>query len=353
MRKSDTVPEPKDLLARIIGIPVTGVLGGILGHESMGDTSVPVFLLNSVIIAFIIWQGNRWMVLRMRNWFPAYSDTPKRIAAQFTIGLAGSFIVLAGYCYTFSVLIMDITPENDSMWWGSIFISLGMTVFISVIYECVYFFSMWKTSIVEAEELKRQQVISQFETLKSQVNPHFLFNSLNTLSGLIEENPERAVNFVQELSKVYRHILNTRDKDTISLEEEMRFLHSYLFLLKMRFGDNLITEIQVDNKLNNMQLPALAVQQLVENAIKHNVIATGRQLYLTITTGSDAHLNGEAEQDKLTVENNIQKKISVEPSSGFGLESIRHRFHLLGGSDIQVTENERMFRVSIPLLQPA
>jgi LytS/YehU family sensor histidine kinase len=239
---------------------------------------------------------------------------------------------------------MGTTPQNDSRWWSGIFISLGMTVFISVIYECVYFFSMWKTSIVEAEEFKRQQVISQFETLKSQVNPHFLFNSLNTLSGLIEENPERAVDFVQELSKVYRHILNTRDKDTISLEEEMKFLRSYLFLLKMRFGDNLVTEIRVDDQLKNMQLPALAVQQLVENAIKHNVIATGKELYLTITTGADG---------KLTVENNIQKKVSVEPSSGFGLESIRHRFHLLGGSDILVTENESMFRVSIPLLQPA
>jgi len=344
MSKSGTVPEPKDLLARIIGIPVTGILGGVLSHSSLEEVSLPVFLANSVIIAFIIWQGNRWMVMRMRNWFPAFSDTPKRIAAQFTFGLAGSFIVLTGYCYAFSVLIMGLAPLNDSAWWSGVFVSLGMTVFISVIYECVYFFSMWKTTIVEAEELKRQQVISQFETLKSQVNPHFLFNSLNTLSGLIEENPERAVNFVQELSKVYRHILNTRDKDTISLEEEMNFLQSYLFLLKMRFGDNLVTEIRVDEKLKNMQLPALAVQQLVENAIKHNVIATGKQLRLMITTDAEG---------KLTVENNIQKKTSVEPSSGFGLESIRHRFHLLGGSDIQVIENERMFRVSIPLLQPS
>lgn len=343
MSKSGNIPEPKDLWARIIGIPIAGMIGGALSHNPEEHIAWPVFVLNSVIIAFIIWQGNRWMVMRLRNRFPAYSDTPKRIAAQFTLSIAGTVIVLIGYCSAFSLVILGHLPETDILLSG-VLIGLTLTVLISIIYECVYFFSMWKTTIIEAEELKRQQVLSQFETLKSQVNPHFLFNSLNTLAGLIEETPERAVDFVQELSKVYRHILNTRDKDTISLEEEMNFLRSYLFLLKMRFGDNLVTEIRVDEKLRNMQLPALAVQQLVENAIKHNVIATGKQLYLTITTDA----NG-----KLTVENNLQKKISVEPSSGFGLNSIRHRFHLLGGSDIQITENERVFRVSIPLLQPA
>lgn len=283
------------------------------------------------------------MVIRFRNWFPTYSETPKRIATQFTLGIAGTLLILTGYCYTFSLMVLHRAPESGVLF-TNVLIGLSLTILISTIYECVYFFSMWKTTIVEAEELKRQQVLSQFETLKSQVNPHFLFNSLNTLSGLIEENPERAVNFVHELSRVYRHILNTSDRETISLDEEIRFLQSYLFLLKVRFGDNLITHIQIPESHGRMQVPALTVQQLVENAIKHNVIAAGKELYLKITSD---------QQHQLIVENNLQRKVSVEPSSGFGLASIRHRFHLLGASDIQVTENNGVFRVSIPLLQPA
>lgn len=341
--KTTNVAEPNDLLARVIGIPIAGLIGGIASYAGAEGTSKWIYFLNSLIITFIIWQSNRWMVMRMRNWFPTYNETLKRIAAQFTIGIAGSTIVMLGYCYVFNYITFKQQPEA-SILFTNLIVGLSLTVFVSIIYECVYFFSMWKTTIVEAEELKRQQLISQFETLKSQVNPHFLFNSLNTLSGLIEENPERAVDFVQELSKVYRHILNTRDKDTISLEEEMKFLQSYLFLLKMRFGNNLITEIRIDDRLKTMQLPALALQQLVENAIKHNVIASGKELYLTITTD---------DRGNLIVENNLQKKHSVEPSSGFGLESIRNRFHLLGSNAVTVNENATTFRVSIPLLQPA
>lgn len=337
------VPEPNDLLSRIIGMPVAGFIGGLVSYNSVEGASKWAFFLNSLIITIIIWQSNRWMVMRMRHWLPSYEQTVKRIIAQFTIGISGSTVVLVGYCYVYNYIVNKSQPPIDIVV-GSVIVGLTLTIVVSIIYECAYFFSMWKTTIIEAEELKRQQVISQFETLKSQVNPHFLFNSLNTLSGLIEENPERAVDFVQELSKVYRHILNTRDKDTISLADEMKFLQSYLFLLKMRFGNNLVTDIRIDEKLKAMQLPTLALQQLVENAIKHNVIANGRVLFLTITTDHNGNL---------VVENNLQKKTSTEPSSGFGLDSIRNRFRLLGSTEMTVNENETSFRVSIPLLQPA
>jgi len=341
--KKVSIREPNDLVARIIGIPVTGIIGGLVSYNSGEDDSKWIYFLNSTFISFIIWQSNRWMVLRMRNWFPAFDQTVKRIAAQFTLGLGGSALVMVSYCYVFNYITFHRQPEAG-IFLTSLVVGLSLTVFVSIIYECVYFFSMWKTSIVESEELKRQQLISQYETLKSQVNPHFLFNSLNTLAGLIEEKPHRAVDFVQELSKVYRHILNTRDKDTISLDEEMKFLQSYLFLLKMRFGDNLITEIHIEEHLKSKQLPTLALQQLVENAIKHNVIASGRELRLTITTDSS---------ENLVVENNLQRKLSVEPSSGFGLESIRNRFHLLGSNAVRVSEDSHSFRVTIPLLQPS
>jgi LytS/YehU family sensor histidine kinase len=149
------------------------------------------------------------------------------------------------------------------------------------------------------------------------------------------------VEYVHQLSKVYRHILQSSDKETISLREEMNFLKSYIFLLKMRFGENLITEISIDDHLQDALVPALAVQQLVENAIKHNIISTSQPLHLKVSTDSSG---------RLTVVNNLQKKMSVEHSSGFGLSSLQHRFHLLGADAVNVVETESQFRVTIPLL---
>lgn len=332
--------EPNDFWFRVIGIPVTGIIGGLASAVQSPDISLTVLVLNSVLLTALIWEANRWMVIRMRNRFPSYEQTVKRIAAQFAVSLAGSSLILVAYCVLFGMIFMSTGPTTAALI-GNLITGLTFTIIISVIYECVYFFSMWKQSIVEAEELKRQQVLSQYEALKSQVNPHFLFNSLNTLAGLIEEDQTRAVEYVQQLSKVYRHILQSSDKETISLKEEMNFLRSYIFLLKMRFGENLITEISIDEKLNNALVPALAVQQLVENAIKHNIISTSQPLHLTVSADSSG---------RLSVVNNLQKKMSFEQSSGFGLSSLRHRFHLLGSDDVRVEETEATFRVTIPLL---
>jgi two-component system LytT family sensor kinase len=340
MNKNCCDTEPNDFWFRVIGIPATGILGGFTSLIQTPEISLPVLILNSLLITGIIWEANRWMVIRMRNRFPSYEQTVKRIAAQFTLSIVGSSLILIAYCNVFGLLFVNGGPNTTALI-TNLITGLTFTILISIIYECVYFFSMWKQSIVESEELKRQQVLSQYEALKSQVNPHFLFNSLNTLTGLIEDDQSKAVEYVHQLSKVYRHILQSSDKETISLREEMNFLKSYIFLLKMRFGENLITEISIDDHLQDALVPALAVQQLVENAIKHNIISTSQPLHLKVSTDSSG---------RLTVVNNLQKKMSVEHSSGFGLSSLQHRFHLLGADAVNVVETESQFRVTIPLL---
>jgi two-component system, LytTR family, sensor kinase len=172
------------------------------------------------------------------------------------------------------------------------------------------------------------------------VNPHFLFNNLNTLVSLIPEDPQQAMAFVQQLSKVYRHILEVKDEKSIPLKDELDVLQAYAFLLKTRFGNNLIIDIAVpDEKLKNNIVP-LSLQLLMENAIKHNIVSLDRPLKIDVYA-----VNGS-----LVVRNNLQKKKQLTESTGIGLDNIRNRYKLLGDKQVMVSESDTSFSVSIPLI---
>lgn len=188
--------------------------------------------------------------------------------------------------------------------------------------------------------LQEENIISQFETLKSQVNPHFLFNSLNVLSSLIFVDQNKAAKFVRQLSKVYRYVLEYKDKDTISLKDELPFIESYIFLLKTRFDKNLTIDINIGNEYYQKKIAPMVIQLLVENAIKHNIISTQKPLSIEI------FIEGEY----LVISNNLQVKSSREISSKTGLDNIRKRYEYLTNLKVIIEENSGYFRVKIPLL---
>jgi LytS/YehU family sensor histidine kinase len=190
--------------------------------------------------------------------------------------------------------------------------------------------------------LQEENIISQFETLKSQVNPHFLFNSLNVLSSLIFIDQEKAARFVRQLSRVYRYVLDHKDLDTISLKEELPFIESYIYLLKTRFDQNLQVEIDIPQPMQHYKVAPMVIQLLVENAIKHNVISRGRPLKVTLST--------REQEGYLTIQNNLQLKSSTERSSQIGLANIRKRYDYLSGKKIEVNNDHEYFTVKIPLL---
>ncbi|MCB0804678.1 MAG: histidine kinase [Bacteroidales bacterium] len=190
--------------------------------------------------------------------------------------------------------------------------------------------------------LQEENIISQFETLKSQVNPHFLFNSLNVLSSLIFIDQDKAAKFVRQLSKVYRYVLDHKDMDTIVLREELPFIESYIFLLKTRFDQNLQVKIEIPEEKMDHKVAPMVIQLLVENAIKHNVISRLKPLSVSITATS--------EDDYLTVSNNLQLKSSTERSSRIGLSNIRKRYDYLSGKKVDIIHDENHFTVKIPLL---
>jgi ligand-binding sensor domain-containing protein len=187
-------------------------------------------------------------------------------------------------------------------------------------------------------QMKRERVESQFEALKSQINPHFLFNSFNTLITIIEENPRVAVSYVEHLSDFYRSIIVYRERDFISLQEEMELVKSFSFLLQKRYEQGFRLEIRLQGQ-SCLVLP-LALQMLVENAVKHNVISASKPLTVEIFTENDGYI---------TVRNNIQPKIKPEPSTHFGLKSLINRYQLLGERPVIVAESPEYFTVKIPM----
>lgn len=188
--------------------------------------------------------------------------------------------------------------------------------------------------------LQEETNIAQFEILKSQVNPHFLFNSLNVLSSLIHIDPKKAAKFVRQLSKVYRYVLEIKDRDLITLKEELPFVESYIFLLKTRFDQNLSVNLDITNNSERKMIAPMVIQLLLENAIKHNVVSKTKPLTINITE----------EDGFLAISNNLQLKSSREKSSNTGLNNIRKRYEYLSSKKIEITETEEFFSVKIPLL---
>lgn len=195
---------------------------------------------------------------------------------------------------------------------------------------------------LEYEELKREALQRQYESLKNQLSPHFLFNSLTALKVLIQDTPDKAQSYVNSLSKALRYTLQSNEKQLVTLHEEMEFMHSYIYLIRMRYDTNLIVNNEINESYLLYMLPPLTIQTLVENAIKHNEISKRKPLRIDIiTTGNES----------LQVRNNIQKKYTEESGTGLGLANLSKQFEILIGKDIVITKNDESFIVEIPLVK--
>ena len=221
------------------------------------------------------------------------------------------------------------------------FIWLLTTLFVSFwIYKLIL-------SIIKKQEnkVKEQKIIAgtasaKFETLKNQIDPHFLFNSLNVLSSLIEENPENAQRFTTALSKVYRYVLEQKDKDLVPIEEELAFAKTYMNLLQMRFENSLTFEISIENINTEAKVVPLSLQLLLENAVKHNVISEQKPLHIKIYI----------ENDVLVIQNNFQKKAVLQDGQGVGIQNIISRYHIITDRKVSIEQNENTFTVKLPIL---
>lgn len=208
--------------------------------------------------------------------------------------------------------------------------------------EGVYFFNLWKDELVLSQILQKEKVESQLEALRNQANPHFLFNSLNTLSSLVHSDPEKAEEFINQFASVYRYVLNIQDKNVVTLRDELEFLKSYLFLQKIRFSEGLNYKIDIEEYLKDYFIVPYSLQILVENAIKHNIVSRENSLNIHIYI----------DNLKVYVKNNIQLREEDISSNGLGLSNLRKRYFHLAGIMPEISQSDKEFIVSIPLLKP-
>ncbi len=205
----------------------------------------------------------------------------------------------------------------------------------------VVYFKEYKTKLTEAEELKRISAQSELQLVKSQINPHFLFNNLNVLSTLVLQNNSEANKFIEAFSKVYRYILSTHDTELVDVKTELNYINPYIFLLQKRFSDGLSISINIPEEYENKYIIPASLQMLIENAIKHNVVSRNKPLHINV------HANGN---NTLVVTNNLQLRESVERSTQVGLANIKKRYLLVSGREVVIDKNTTEFKVILPLL---
>lgn len=295
-----------------------------------------------IIIAILIWEGN----LRIDDWLnrrlPWLKRPGLRLGIQFSIALVYSSLALLVPMKVYNSLLCVIPPEREYLL-NRICLLLGLVVSVILLTFEVsgQFFANWKRSLVEVERYKTENVRAQLQNLKNQVNPHFLFNNLSVLSSLVYKDQDKAAEFIHQLSKVYRYLLDNQQKELVDLRTEMEFIDAYLYLLKIRFDKNLNTEVQLNDSVMNLYLPPLALQVLIENGIKHNEVSDEHPLSIRI----------RALDSNLLVSNTLQPRTNPEASSGTGLRNLRARYRYFTDRPVLVKEQDGHFEVTLPLLQ--
>lgn len=286
--------------------------------------------------------------------FQRLEDWPKRVVWS----IFGYMIFTAGFAkMTYWILCMtrfpELTPSTKNFYGLLILVSMCVLI-TATFYEGVTYFGKWKEALMETEQLEKLHLESQFQSLQSQLNPHFLFNSLNVLSSLISENPRRAEDFVDELSNVYRYLLRSNERERTTVADELRFIRSFFHLLETRHDSGIQMNINVKAEHLEKKLPALALQILVENAVKHNEICCERPLHIDIQEAPVALRSPGSRlsqpSNALIVRNNIQHKSARVSSNQVGLDNLRQRYELLGVAGFSVQDDGQHFTVVLPMI---
>ncbi len=311
------------------------------------ETPLIRFITFGFISIYVTWLAARLLVKLARKYFTGIENYKKRIAALVLLAFPAVVLLVTFRvaCLTYWVYA---SVEGFEVEAGDILFMIGINLFhlvvILCIYESRYFFSQWLIAKSQTEELLRTNLEAQLDSLKSQVQPHFLFNSLNALQALVKtEENKKAIQFINDLSQVYRYLLQSNENQLITLEKELAFTHAYFNLLKTRFGGGLQLEIQVNPEYCGHLLPPVTLQLLVENAVKHNIASVSKPLTISILSNDDG---------SILVKNNLQRKPqSSIQSNRKGLLNITAKYKLMKAPEVHINEREDAFEVIIPLLK--
>lgn len=330
----------KEVYIRWLGVPILAfVMVFFVKEEDLIEHNFFENYLITLVFTTIFWNGVFLIIKLMRNRFEEMDQTAKRLI--LTSLYSAVFIQLASNIIGLSLGLCTLSNFSDpTFFFRHTDVSLISAFMVASLYEASYFFYKWKESVVLNQELKSQQIRTQYGVLQNQMSPHFLFNSLNTLTTLISEDQNTAIDFTQTLAEVYRYILQNRERELVPLDEEIAFCQSYVFLLKKRYPENLHVDFSMSK--NSKYIAPLTIQMLIENAIKHNVVSKSDPLYIKLTVDDN---------DCVVVKNKLQIKKSLEKSTKTGLTNIQKRYALLGNRVIDIQMTDGSFVVKIPLIE--
>jgi two-component system, LytTR family, sensor kinase len=324
-------------------IVVGGALIAHLVRWSSGqfpeDLNQIIFFV-SIIMISVTWESIRYFNILFDRYYPFERSVPRRIMMQVAAGVAFALLVRF-IIYEYFEPFLPEYIRLDPMFLAATWVLYALaSSFINLVFIMRYFFDRWKESLVRAERLEKEKAHVQFDNLKNQLNPHFLFNALTSLNSLIFDNQELASRFLQHLSKVYRYVLQHKDRNFVPLHTELDFIQNYVFLLETRFENQLGIRFIVDNASREKAIVPVTLQILIENALKHNVVDKDKPLSIEIKTNNDY----------LVVSNNLQIRKLVETSNRQGLERLRSLYAFLTEKPVIVEQTATHFAVSVPLI---
>ncbi|MBA4318207.1 MAG: histidine kinase [Flavobacterium sp.] len=298
--------------------------------------------LYTMLYTLALHLTNTYLFITLDKIFVNERFSKKRIFIGFVSSFVLSLFVVFLLRLFISILIenqsLSFFIANDSA--SDYFVASVFTFVVLLIVHLVYLYKGYQENRVKEQKIIAGTANAKFESLKNQIDPHFLFNSLNVLSSLIEENPENAQRFTTSLSKIYRYVLEQKDKELVSVEEELTFAKTYMNLLKMRFENSLFYELPTTAINPEAKVVPLSLQLLLENTVKHNVVSEQRPLHIRIFM----------EGDYLAIQNDYQKKEVLQDRKGVGLQNIINRYGIITNRKVLIEQNEQTFTVKIPIL---
>ncbi len=317
-------------------------VAGLITNSLYQPWELALSYLFFILTGFVIWEGNmRLMYFLRKNNVEMYDTYLRIVVTYFLVNILYAGIVSLAALYAWSWLSRETQPNHTAILLASLFVIITI-LFVNNIFEIILLRREMEFNRLRAEKMESAKVEAELEALKTQIDPHFIFNSLNTLSYLITREPQSARLFNDTLAKVYRYILSNKDKDLVLLKEELEFISNYFYLLKIRFADgiNMIIEIN-DVSAEDFLIPPISLQTLVENAIKHNEFSEMHPLDIKVAVSANY----------VVVRNPVKPKEQSAPSNKIGLNNLDNRYKLITRKNIVIENNFRFFTVKLPILK--
>lgn len=304
------------------------------------------FSLMYILLGLLVWEGAIILSNFIEKRTPA-QNTSQRLLVLCLVLVIYGFIVAALFSFAYSVF--DIVLFHNYEAWKS-FTSLSYNLYFGtfIFYllllaynGILFYYRSWKESQLNAERLMRENIQAKYDVLKSQIDPHFFFNSLSVLTNLVYKSPDLSAEYITQLAKSYRYILEKKFDNLVNIHTELEFLESYCFLIRIRHQDSIFFQIDIPEELKfRGMVPPATLQMLVENAVKHNRFSATDPLHIKIT----------ADTNCLLISNDLRKRMGLKNSLGLGLENIRKRYELTGERQMEIVETSNIFTVKVPII---